>query len=406
MRNRLLTLILCLLPQIAHGQSLRGDWNGSLAMPGGGQVRLLARFAGADDALRVRLVSVDLGAIVTEGTGMLADGRLVLSLPVIGGGYDGMLAADRKSITGTWRQNGREAPLAFVPGAITALNLHQPEPGDMTIRAPGGALAGTILKKGPIGAVIITGAGPANRDGNSPVNGSPDTYRQIAEGLAAHDISSLRFDKRGVGASAAALAREEDLRFATRADDARRFAAALKQDLKGRCVWLVGHSEGGQIAIAAAQNNPAICGLVLVATPGHSYLASTRDYFVRNLPAAQQPAAFAALDALGKNETPANVPPMLAPLFRPASLPYQRSKADWDTAAYLAKLKIPVLILQGEADMNVAVTDARALAEARPDAALHLLPEVNHSLRLGKETGHGPLAPAITEQIARFLKAH
>jgi pimeloyl-ACP methyl ester carboxylesterase len=409
LRRILLAACLFLVPLSASAQALDGDWNGVLPTPNGGQVRLLFQFHQDADALRVRLVSVDLGATAVEGAGALTEGHLVLSLPFIGGGYDGKLAADGKHIAGTWSQQGKTASLDLVPGAIAALDLHQGEPGDLTIRTPTGTLAGTILKKGPIGAVIITGVGPANRDGNSPVNGGPNIYRAIAEGLAAHDITSLRFDKRGIGQSAAALPREEDLRFQTRADDVKRWAATLKRKLKSRCVWLVGHSEGGQIAIAAAEGNRDICGLALLATPGFSYVVSTRDYFERNLPAAQKAAAFAALDALAAGRAPTDLPPGLAGNFRPAALPYQFSKANWDTAAHLAALTIPVLILQGDADMNVSVTDAKALAKARPDATLKILPGVNHSQRIAKDdvgTGPIPLAPGLTDTIAAFLKAH
>lgn len=393
------------MPALALG----GDWNGALPMPSGGEVRLLARFTGPDDSLKVRMESVDLGGTAAEGTGTLKDGHLVFSLPFIKGGYEGALSEDGKSITGTWTQNGRAAPLNFAPGAITALNLHQAEPGDLTIKTPTGRLAGTILRRGAIGAVLIIGAGPANRDGNSPVNGGRGTYRDIAEGLAAQDISTLRFDRRGIGLSAAALAREEDRRFQTLAGDVRQWARTLKQTLKSRCVWLVGHSEGGQIAVAAAQENADICGLALLATPGHSFVASTRDYVERSLPADQKDAAFAALDALEAGKPVTNPPPLLAGNFRPAAMPYLRSKADWDTAAWLARLKIPVLILQGEADSNVAVTDARILAGARPDGTLVLLPGVNHSFRTAgddKGIGPGPLAPGVTDAIANFMKAH
>jgi pimeloyl-ACP methyl ester carboxylesterase len=406
-RPSLFALCLLLLPVPAL--ALEGAWNGMLPTPSGGQVRLLARFEGPDDALKVRMESVDLGGTAAGGTGTLTDGRLLFSIPFITGSYDGALSADGKAITGTWTQNGRSAPLSFAPGAITARNLHEAEPGDLTISTPTGMLGGTILRRGPVGAVIITGAGPANRDGNSPVNGGRGTYRDIAQDLAAQDITSLRFDKRGIGLSAAALAREEDQRFQTLTDDARQWARTLKRTLKSHCVWLVGHSEGGQIAVAAAQDNPDICGLALLATPGHSFVASTRDYVERNLPADQKAAGFAALDALAAGRPVTDPPPLMAGNFRPAAMPYLRSKADWDTAAWLARLKIPVLILQGEADSNVAVTDARALAGARPDATLVLLPGVNHSFRTAagdKGNGPGPLAPGVTEAIANFLKAH
>jgi pimeloyl-ACP methyl ester carboxylesterase len=78
-------------------------------------------------------------------------------------------------------------------------------------------------------------------------------------------------------------------------------------------------------------------------------------------------------------------------------------------AALLHRLKVPVLILQGDADKNVSVADAQTLAAARPDATLKVFPGVNHSQRIAKDDpgrGPGPLAPGIIEAIADFMKAH
>jgi len=241
---RLLLLLGLLLPLPAVAQSLDGDWNGVLDTPQGAHLRLLFRFSHAGDVLQAQFVSVDQAGMSFPGDVKFQDRHLVITL-AFGGVYDGLLAADGKSLTGNWTQRGVSLPLNLVPGTITALTLHPPEPGDLTIQTSTGVLAGTILRKGPIGAVIITGSGPANRDGNSTLNGGRGTYRNIAEGLGSGDITTLRFDKRGVGESAAALTREEDLRLQTLVDDVKAWTVALKQRLGTHCIWLVGHSEGG-----------------------------------------------------------------------------------------------------------------------------------------------------------------
>jgi pimeloyl-ACP methyl ester carboxylesterase len=408
MFRRLLLLLFFLAPLPAAAQSLDGDWNGILDTPQGAHLRLLFRFSHVGDVLQAQFVSVDQAGMSFPGDVKFRDRHLVITL-AFGGIYDGLLAADGKSLTGNWTQRGVSLPLNLVPGTITALALHPPEPGDLTIQTSTGMLAGTILRKGPIGAVIITGSGPANRDGNSTLNGGRGTYRDIAEGLGAGDITTLRFDKRGVGESAAALTREEDLRLQTLVDDVKSWAAALKQRLGTHCVWLVGHSEGGLIAIMAAQGNSDICGLALLATPGRPLVQVLRQQLLRRVPQNQRPAVLAALDDFAANRPIPNPPQALTGLLRPSVQPYMRSEAALDPASLLAGLKIPVLILQGEADEQVAVADARALSRARPDATLKILPGVNHSQRIAKDdsgTGPGPLAPGITEIIAQFMKAH
>src|SRR5881394_2701711 len=72
------------------------------------------------------------------------------------------------------------------------------------VETPNGNLCGTLLlpqskKRVPV-VLIISGSGPTDRDGNSPLLKGPDnSLKLLAEGLAANGIASLRYDKRGIG---------------------------------------------------------------------------------------------------------------------------------------------------------------------------------------------------------------
>ena len=400
-----LTGLLFAMP--AFAANLDGDWNGALDTPRGQHLRMLFHFRQDGGVLKTRFTSVDQAGASFDVDGKLDGNHLTVVLP-FGATYDAVLAADGKTIAGTFTQRVA-MPLTLTPGGVTGTALHPPEPGDLTIQTPTGTLAGTILRRGPIGAVIITGSGSANRDGNSTSNGGRGTYRAIAEGLAAHDITTLRFDKRGVGESAAAMSREDDLRFSIMADDVKAWAGELRKRIGARCVWLIGHSEGGLIALAAAQANPGICGLVLLASPGRPLAVLLHEQLDRQLPDDQKPAAFAAIDATAAGKPLGDVPPNLMALFRPSIQPYMRSEFALDPAAMAATLKIPTLILQGDADKNVSVADAKALARARPDATLKIEAGVNHSQRIAKDdpgSGPFPLAPGLVDTIAQFVKAH
>jgi hypothetical protein len=76
--------------------------------------------------------------------------------------------------------------------------------------------------------LIIAGSGPTDRDGNQP-NFTTNTYRLLAAGLAAEGISSLRYDKRGIGQSRALLTREEDAVFDHFVADAAAMGRALRK---------------------------------------------------------------------------------------------------------------------------------------------------------------------------------
>src|SRR4051794_11632517 len=102
--------------------------------------------------------------------------------------------------------------------------------------------------------LMISGSGPTDRNGNSPMlPGKNNSLLMLAEGLASNGIASLRYDKRGIGESAAAMVSEADLRFETYVDDAVSWCEQLRKDARFSKVIIAGHSEGSLIGMLAAK---------------------------------------------------------------------------------------------------------------------------------------------------------
>jgi pimeloyl-ACP methyl ester carboxylesterase len=286
---------------------------------------------------------------------------------------------------------------------------------DVSIKTPSGALWGSLALRGETpgnpAAIIIPGSGPTNRDGNGP-GIQPGTLKLLAEYLAGRGIASIRIDKRGIGASMSAMRAEADLRFQTYADDAKAWAKELRALSGAACVWLIGHSEGALVGEVAAQENGDICGLVLLAGAGRKAGDLLREQLAATLPEPLKQEAFADLAELEAGRT-VTASPLLMMLFRPTVQPYLMSWLPLDPAVILAGLKPPVLIMQGENDIQVSVQDARTLARARPDAELAILPGVNHVLKVAPAERAAniatyldprlPLAPGVGEAVADFI---
>ena len=261
--------------------------------------------------------------------------------------------------------------------------------------------------------LLIAGSGPTDRDGNSAIAGNrPASLKLIAQGLAAAGVPSLRYDKRAIGKSAPALMREEDLRFTTAVDDAVLFARLLKAQPGVTCVIILGHSEGSLIAALAAQKSPT-CGVIEVDGPGRPLGVVLHEQIAAGgLPPGLTADAQAALSDLEHGRTTANIPG-LESMFRPSVQPYLISQLTIDPADTLAHVKAPVLILQGENDLQVSMADARRLSAARPDAKLVLLPGANHVLKVAPADRAGniaayadpdrPLAPGVMPAILDFV---
>jgi uncharacterized protein len=267
--------------------------------------------------------------------------------------------------------------------------------------------------------LIIPGSGPTDRDGNNPLGVKASTYRLLAEGLANRGIGTVRIDKRGMFASTAAVADGNAVTIDDYVADVGAWIAAIRKDAGVPCVWVLGHSEGGLVALAAAQKLPDICGLILVSAAGRPLGEVLRSQLRAN-PANGPilPQAMAAIDALeaGKRVDVSGMHPALMPLFAPQVQGFLINVFSYDPAKLIASVAKPVLIVQGRRDMQVGVEDAERLKESAPQAELVLLPDVNHVLKaVASDNPRAnaatyadpslPLAPGVVEAIAPFVAA-
>jgi len=262
-------------------------------------------------------------------------------------------------------------------------------------------------------AVIIAGSGPTDRDGNSPLGVTAATYRLLVESLAARDIATLRYDKRGIGQSAAAATAEADLRFDAYVADAKAWAAEAASRAGLPCAWLIGHSEGALVALAAVRTpDDKICGLVLLSGAGRPAGVVIREQLA-GVPEPLKTQAFDILSELEQGRAVAEVPAPLLSLFRPSVQPYLMSWLALDPASLIATYDGPVLIGQGTTDLQITMTDAQALKSAQPDAELAPFEGANHVLKVAPADRAAnlatysapslPLAPGVAKTIADFI---
>lgn len=297
---------------------------------------------------------------------------------------------------------------------------------DRDIAAPGpeGPLKGSWT--GPEGAkvpvvLMIPGSGPTDRDGNSPRGLKAASLRLLAEGLAARGIASVRIDKRGMFASAGAIPDANKVTIDDYAADTRAWIAAIRAKTGAPCVWVLGHSEGGLVALDTAAARPAgLCGVIAVSTPGRRLGEVMRAQLHAN-PAnapilADADRAIALLEA-GHTIPAASLTPPLSMLFADVIQPFLVNSFAKDPAKLAAATSKPLLIVQGEADLQVTVEDAKILKAAQPKATLILLPKVNHVLKTVEGESRGanlatyadpnlPIAPGVVTAVADFITNH
>jgi len=269
--------------------------------------------------------------------------------------------------------------IAFALGVLIATLAFGQNEEKIILKTETGEIEGTLTlpeAKLPVPvALIIAGSGPTDRNGNNPMM-TNNSLKMLAEELAKKGIASLRYDKRGIAASQKAGIKEADLRFEMYVKDASGWIQLLSQNKDFSEIIVIGHSEGSLIGMVASLDQK-VGKFVSIAGAG-----LPADKIIREQLKAQPPVILEQttpiLDELVKGNTVENVPQMLFSLFRPSVQPYMISWFKYDPQIEIAKLKKPVLIVQGTTDIQVNAEDAKRLQIAKPDAKLVLIEGMNH----------------------------
>lgn len=286
----------------------------------------------------------------------------------------------------------------------------------VSIDIPVGSLEGVLLSPETqitdTVVLIIAGSGPTDRDGNSAFITS-NALKLLAEGLAESGISSLRYDKRGVGGSRTAKVEESELRFEHFIDDAKSWIDYLQQKKTFSNIVVAGHSEGALIGTVVSRHN-AVKKFVSLAGPGQSVDKTLRAQ-LSDQPAQVLEMATPILDDLVNGKTVDEVPNLLTALFRPSVQPFLISLFQFDPAAEIAKLNKPVLIVQGTTDIQVSVDDANLLAAGNSNAQLEIIDGMNHifkTVALDRQANIAtynqpelPINEELVQALTQFIKS-
>lgn len=242
----------------------------------------------------------------------------------------------------------------------------------------GSLLAPEKVKKPPV-ILIIAGSGPTDRDGNQQ-GLKNNSLKQLADSLYQRGIATVRFDKRGIGESKAAVTSQRELRFEHYVSDVKDWVALLGKDPRFSKVIVAGHSEGALIGLEAAINNPKVKGYISIAGPSRPADEMIKEQITEQ-PEMIRNTVFPMLDTLKRGDTLTNVPQYLNALFQPSVQPYLISWMKYDPRVEIAKLNIPVLLIQGTTDVQVLPKDADNLKAAYPAARVRMIEQMNHVLK-------------------------
>lgn len=258
--------------------------------------------------------------------------------------------------------------------------------------------------------IFIQGSGPTDRDGNQPMMKS-DFAKKIAHQLAEEEIASFRFDKRVFKMDKLKI-KEEDLRFEDFVEDVQSIITHFSEEKEFSKIVLAGHSEGSLIGILAA--NEKTDAFISLAGVGRSIDEIVVDQIGKQAPGLRENARKSFDELIEKGST-SSYEPVLGSIFRPSVQPYMLSWIKYDPAEEIAKLEIPVIIIQGTADIQVETSEAKILHQATPGSKLVLIEDMNHVFREIKDNDalvntksynepKRPLHPDLIPTLVEFVK--
>lgn len=416
----LLILLLSCWNTILNAQNdIAGTWEGKLTI-GTNSLRIVFHFDKQNDGLYSgSMDSPDQGAAgihCDEVT--VKNDSVIVGVKVINGGFSGLMGSD-SVMDGNWVQNGMKIPVVLRKMKTEKkMELNRDSncvETKITLETKTGTIFGTLCTpkdfiNGPV-ALIIAGSGPTDRNCNSAMGFKTDAYKILAHKLAEQHIATVRYDKRGIGESAAALTNEPDLTFDDFVNDAVDWIEMLKADKCFTNVIVIGHSEGSLIGMIAAKRAGAD-KYISIAGAGESIDKILKTQLSAQ-PKSVQDSAFPIIDSLKAGKIVKHVEPLLYSLFRPGIQPFILSWMKYDPAVEISKLTIPVLIIQGTNDIQISVDDAKKLSEADKNAKLVLLQNMNHIFRVVEGDRQAnfatynnpalPIDPKLVATIADFI---
>lgn len=406
-----------------------GSWWGKLSLGVRGSLRIVIDLATdpVDGRMTATLKSPDQSdRVIPASVDFCSDDSIAVSVAQLGAAYRAHVTDGRMS--GTFSQGGASFPLDMIPGdgsyarpqTPTAPSGYTAEEVRFVNHAAGDTLAGTLcVPDGATGStpvvLLVTGSGLQNRDeelaGHRP-------FAVIADRLAREGIASLRYDDRGFGESTGNGTSATTYDFAS---DASAGTAYLRSLDRFGSVGVLGHSEGGTIAVMLAGDDDAnaapdfIISLAGGIVPGRDILITQNrkmlvlagyspeiaDTYCSALNDLWSGTAATATDTSAlPQELRTNL--LMIPMHT-AKSPWTKTFLALDPSEYIRNIKCPVMAVNGTLDCqvdaadNLGALDRLLPADTRRNIVTY--PGLNHLLQPAI-TGMPDEYPSIAVTIA------
>ena len=252
---------------------------------------------------------------------------------------------------------------------------------EIKINTPYQTIHGTLVQpnsKANSLVIIIPGSGPTDRNGNN-VMAKNNSLKYLAEGLVENSIASFRYDKSVLTLNPTDTLVLKALRFEHFIEEAKAVIHHFKKQNKYGKIVVAGHSQGSLVGMLASKNNAD--AFISIAGAGRSIDEVIIDQIAANSPMFKGEVE-RVLNELKKGNLVNDYNPLLASLFNIKTQPFLMSWMAYNPQEEIANLAIPVLLINGTKDIQVAVNEAKLLHNKCENSEIKIIENMNHVLKI------------------------
>ena len=258
-------------------------------------------------------------------------------------------------------------------------------------------------------AIIIAGSGPTDRDGNQNFL-KTNNLKKLAVDLTKQNIATFRYDKRIVKQIRKGNV-DKNMMFDDFVTDAVSVIDYFKNTDKYNKIYVIGHSQGSLIGLLAAKDRAD--GFISLAGAGQSIDEVITEQVIKTAPMFKDD-TIRVFDVLKEGRTTKDFPIALSSIFNLDVQPFISNWMKYNPQNEIAKLEIPVLIINGTKDLQVSEAEAKLLHEAAESSTIKIMENMNHVLvtiegddlensKSYNEPGR-KLAEGLIDELVKFIK--
>ncbi|SFO15540.1 hypothetical protein SAMN05421741_1234 [Paenimyroides ummariense] len=368
-------LLITLLFSFTSFAQIEGTWNGNIEIPNQKLPFVLhvtkenGQYKATSDAPSQGAFGIEVNEVRFENNMLYLKQDQTMMI------YEGKLIDDQ-NIKGTFKQGDYSFTLNLTKAEAKKSNSSEAQNFKVKELKVSEKLDGDLYKTTNNETVIllIAGSGPTDRNGNTLGTAGSNSFKYLAEGLAEKNYNVFTYDKRVVYS----IKNQEEIPsfdFQHGIDDVQNIVQYLKNTLGYKNIIVAGHSEGSLVGMSASKKE--VSAFISLAGAGNSIDVILKEQLNKQAPMLGNDINN-ILTQLKEGKIVKDINPMLQSLFGEQNQPFLIDWISRNPQIEIAKLNIPILIINGTKDLQVGQKEAELLHKANPKSSMVIIDKMNH----------------------------